>query len=368
MSSERASLRQALVETCVELLSIPSETGEERALCDHVQARLLCTFPASRIERRNHSLVLKPAARRDGAPLVALVGHLDTVPPQQDEPAYADELRVHGCGASDMKAGLAVMIALAERFCGELPGVDVVMVFYEAEEGKYELNGLHPLLEEFELLRSVDLAFCLEPSDNRLQMGSLGGIHATLTFRGQRAHSASPWQGVNAIHRASSLLADLEARQRECVHVGNLVFYEVISATVAESLGARNVIPESFRLNVNYRFAPGKSIATAQAEFEAFVAGRCDIEWTDLSPSGSVCLDNPHLKPLLALAHSGDLVVEPKQAWTDVARLGLFGVDAVNFGPGESAQAHQRNESTDIDLMVDSFLVFEAYLSSFVDE
>jgi hypothetical protein len=105
------------------------------------------------------------------------------------------------------------------------------------------------------------------------------------------------------------------------------------------------VIPDRFELNLNHRFGPGTSIEQAKAHVEALVRGEAEVTFTDLSPSAP-----PHrAHPLVvALAESGVESVEPKQAWTDVARFHTFGVPAVNFGPGTQAQAHQRNEWTEL--------------------
>lgn len=176
-----------------------------------------------------------------------------------------------------------------------------------------------------------------------------------MRFGGKRAHSARPWQGENAVHKAGPMLSELLAMEPKELELGGLKFYEVMNVTMVEGMGTRNAIPDALALNLNYRFAPGKSLEEAKADLERFIAGRCEIEYTDLSPSGPVCMDNPLLEPVLALP---DIVVQPKQAWTDVARLALFGIEAANWGPGESAQAHQVNESCNIDLICRGYELF----------
>lgn len=353
-------MKQVLAETTLALLRIPSVTGEEGPVCDHVEGRLRASLGEDAVSRLGHSLVVAPGPRSPDRPRIALLGHLDTVPPRQDGPVRAEDGRLHGCGASDMKGGVAVMMELLERLPHQELWCGLTCVFYDREEGPYLDNGLGPVLAAFPDLRQTDLAFCLEPSSNRLQLGSMGGIHCTLTFSGDRAHSARPWQGVNAVHRAGSLLADLESRERQAVRFGDLTFYEVMTVTMVEATGTRNVVPDHFAMNLNYRFAPGRTIEEAQADIVAFVDGRCVVVWKDLSPSGPVCLDNPHLAPLL---EDPNILVEPKQAWTDVARLGLHGIDAVNLGPGQSAQAHQRNEWCDLDALEEGYALFEEFLT-----
>jgi succinyl-diaminopimelate desuccinylase len=52
-----------------------------------------------------------------------------------------------------------------------------------------------------------------------------------------------------------------------------------------------------------------------------------------------------------------------KQGWTDVARLTSKGAVAVNYGPGEVAQAHQVGESMHIENLSVAYDVMKAFLS-----
>ncbi|HSN93331.1 MAG TPA: M20/M25/M40 family metallo-hydrolase, partial [Anaeromyxobacteraceae bacterium] len=59
----------------------------------------------------------------------------------------------------------------------------------------------------------------------------------------------------------------------------------------------------------------------------------------------------------------GGVPAEPKQAWTDVARLSAHGVPAVNLGPGATAQAHQRGEWVEVDALARCHRILEAFLA-----
>jgi len=333
-------LATRLAQRTLELCRIPSVTGDEKAIADHVEAWALGRFGAAGVKRIGNSVV---AGRLDDPrPTILLAGHLDTVPAHPGEgPARLEGDRVFGLGSSDMKSGDAVMMALAEDLdLAKLP-CNLALVFYDREEGPYAENGLGPVLAGLPELKRAALAFALESTDGEVQVGCVGSMHVRLTFRGKSAHSARPWQGENAIHKAGQFIAELAARQRVRVEVGGFEFFEVASLTQASGGRARNVVPEAFELNLNYRFAPGKSLEQAEREVREIVAGRADAEVVDRSPAGRVCSDNPQLKRSLKVTGAK---AASKQAWTDVARLGEAGIDAVNFGPGLTSQAHQAGE------------------------
>jgi succinyl-diaminopimelate desuccinylase len=342
----------------LELVEIPSVIGHEQALADFVEAWARRHYAPEEILRVSHSLCI--GRRDDHRPSVALVGHLDTVPAHPEgTPPRLEGTRLHGLGSSDMKGSLAVMMALAESLDRASLPINLLLVFYEREEGPFQESGLGPLFAAVPELARLRFAIAMEPTDGAVQVGCVGSLHATLRFVGQAAHSARPWQGKNAIHAAGPVLSALGARERVAVHVGHHTFYEVMSATLAKGGRARNVVPDAFELNLNYRFAPGKSLDAAQADVRALVGASAEVTFTDLAPSGRVCDENPLYQRLVARTGRAP---EAKQAWTDVARFSELGVDAVNYGPGETAQAHQRTESASVPALDEAFGVLSDVL------
>jgi succinyl-diaminopimelate desuccinylase len=332
-----AELGDRLAARTLELVNIPSESRAEGRLAEHVASVL-------DVADLGDGCLL---ARR-GSP-VLLAGHLDTVPAQANLPGRRDDERVHGLGASDMKGALAVMVELA------LAGAPLDCLFFGREELPAADSALAPLLARERL--DYELVVMMEPTDNELHAGCLGNVNATWTFHGRSGHSARPWDADNAIHAAARAIAELAAHEREEHVFDGLSFFEVASVTQIAGGIAGNVIPDRVEAHVNYRFAPGRSPAAAEARLRELCPGG-ELRIDSLAPSGPVATGNPRAR---ALVEAGGLRVAPKQAWTPVAEFGAAGIDAVNFGPGAPAQAHRRDESVEIAALVRSHRVLEAF-------
>ncbi len=323
-----------LVETLRWLVDIPSVTGGEAQLRDAIAHRL-SRFPAVSVA---DSLVV--GEPQSGATL--LVGHLDTVPLQGHVGSTIEGGRVFGLGATDMKAGIAVMVHLLE----DLGPARVAAVFYAGEEGPLTGNQLATVLEAAPWLREAESAIVLEPTDRNLEAGCQGVINADVVFEGEAAHSARPWLGDNAVTKAGEFLTAMRKLEPELHVVEGLEFKEVISVTMAHGGIARNVIPSEFVMNVNYRFAPDRPRDEAISHLESVCAEADRFAVTDVAPAGAVHSKHPLF---LDLAAASGATFQGKQGWTDVAQLSEAGIPAVNFGPGEPALAHKPGESVRVD-------------------
>jgi succinyl-diaminopimelate desuccinylase len=340
-------LGERLAARTLELVDIPSESRDEAPLAAHV-AGVLRAGGLDVAELGDTCVLARPAGAR---PPVLLAGHLDTVPAQDNRPGRRDAARVHGLGASDMKGALAVMVELA------LAGAPFGCLFFGREELPTSESALAPLLERARDDVAAELVVMMEPTDNAIHACCLGNVNATWRFHGRSGHSARPWDAENAIHAAATAIAAFARHEPEPHVYDGLLFREVASVTRIAGGIASNVIPDLAEAHVNYRYAPGRTPAQAEARLAELCAGG-ELRIDSNAPSGPVATANPHARRLAA---AGGLQVAPKQAWTPVAEFGLAGLDAINFGPGAPAQAHRRDESIEVAALVRCHRVLEAF-------
>jgi succinyl-diaminopimelate desuccinylase len=324
-----------VVTLCAQLVDLESVSRNERAIADAVEAALT-PLPHLDVVRRGDTVVGRTDLGRDERVVVA--GHLDTVPLNGNLPSRNDGTNLHGLGACDMKGGDAVLLRLAATV--PEPVRDVTYVLYDGEEIESEFNGLGRLAADDPDLLRADFAILMEPSDAVVEAGCQGTMRVDVTTHGERAHSARAWKGANAIHRAAPVLARLNGYRPRMPVIDGLTYHEGLNAVGISGGVAGNVLPDLCTVSVNYRFAPDRSEAEAEAYLRDFFEGY-DVLVSDSAPGALPGLDRPAAREFVEAVGG---TVNPKFGWTDVARFSALGVPAVNFGPGDPMLAHKQEE------------------------
>ena len=355
-------LSERLAARTLELVDISSSSGHEEEIREHL---LRLVPPSLEPEYAGDEAFLFVSTRRPGVPLVLFAGHYDTVPAQDNLPGRIDNAAVHGLGASDMKGGLAVALELV-RDVGRPSGpYDLGLLLFGREEMPADANPLPALFAASRAVHEAALVVVLEPTDLRIQAGCLGNVVARLTFHGRSGHSARPWLADNAIARAVRGLTPLLEAEPRVVRVAGLEFREVTTVTRLEAGIADNVIPADAVATLNFRYAPDRSAADAEARLHGLAPEGATLEIVSHAPAGGVVTDTAVVKALRA---AGDLELESKQAWTNVADFTTRGIDAVNFGPGHTAYAHRRDELVEIAALARAYVVLRAFLDGSIQE
>jgi succinyl-diaminopimelate desuccinylase len=224
------------------------------------------------------------ATHGHGAPVLALVGHTDVVPPgpldQWTSPPFTParrDGRLYGRGTADMKGSIAALTLAAERFVAahpQHPGT-LAILYTSDEEGPARdgIQAVMPWLAERNI--RLDYALIGEPSSekrqgDRIRIGRRGSMHGYLTIKGIQGHVAYPDLARNPIHQFAPALVDLVNTRFD---EGNAHFpptsfqiYEVKAGT-----GANNVIPGELNVNFNFRFGTASSETSLRAAVEAIL-------------------------------------------------------------------------------------------------
>lgn len=341
---------------------IRSVSGEEAVLADAIEAALR-RLPHLEVLRDGDAVVARTTLGR--ATRVVVAGHIDTVPVAGNLPTRTIEEDgrpvIWGRGSVDMKAGVAVQLALAAALVE--PSRDVTWVFYDNEEVDSDRNGLGRLAAASPELLVCDFAVLCEPSNGGIEGGCNGTLRAEVRTTGRAAHSARAWRGVNAIHGAAEVLRKLAEYSPAEVEVDGLVYREGLNAVGIRGGIAGNVIPDECVVTVNYRFAPDRTPAQAAAHVAEVFDGY-PVLVTDVAAGARPGLDHPVAAEFVqaVLATSGG-VPTPKYGWTDVARFTALGVPAVNFGPGDPALAHADDERCPVAQITDCYRALHTWLS-----
>jgi succinyl-diaminopimelate desuccinylase len=121
---------------------------------------------------------------------------------------------------------------------------------------------------------------------------------------------------------------------------------------------AGNVIPDECEVEINFRFAPDRSVEAAAGYVREVFAGY-EVQVTDTAAGALPGLTGEPAGELLAA-----VCVPPaaKLGWTDVARFAALGVPALNFGPGDPNLAHTREERVEIAKIQEAASVLRRWL------
>lgn len=354
-------LEQDVAALTAKLMDIESVSGNETLLADAIEEALR-HYPDLKVHRDGDAIVAQTSLGR--AERVILAGHLDTVPLPGIEgargtvPMSWDGDILYGRGATDMKGGVAVQLALAATL--KDPARDITFIFYDHEEVEGSKSGLGRLFRNCPELLGGDFAILLEPTDGTVEGGCNGTSRYRVRTRGIAAHSARAWMGENAIHGVAPVLQILANYQPQTIDVDGLAYRESLNAVRISGGIAGNVIPDFCEVEINYRFAPNKDVAAAEAHvFELFKD--FEIVRTDGAPGARPGLQHPAAASFVAAVGQEP---KPKYGWTDVARFSELGIPAVNFGPGDALLAHSDDEHVSADAIRTCLQTLTAWLQS----
>jgi succinyl-diaminopimelate desuccinylase len=350
-----------LLAATAELVDIASVSHDERSIADHLEDRLRAA-PWLDVERVEDNVVARTRLGRPSR--LILAGHTDTVPANGNERARLEGDTLWGLGTADMKSGLAVMLELATSL--PEPAMDVTYAFYVCEEVAREHNGLSRLFAVRPDLLAGDAAVLGEPTGGAVEAGCQGVLKLSVTLRGERAHSARPWMGVNAIHRLGPVLDAISGFPVRQPVVEGCRYREALQAVRVTGGVADNVVPDSVTVALNCRFAPDRDASAALAAVSDLLAPTLDtergdtVEVIEAAPGATPKLDHPLLRRLVDATGQRP---RAKLGWTDVALFAERGVPATNFGPGDSTLAHAAGERVRRVEVEDTFRLLSALLS-----
>lgn len=215
-----------------------------------------------------------------GTTTIGFCGHTDVVcagdETQWYSPPFAAEQQkdfIVGRGISDMKGGIAAMLAATENvLTSPLTDTRFMWLITSDEEGEAEYGSKH--IAQWLAANNYQLDMCIvgEPTAKHhtgdgIKIGRRGALSGKIVIQGKQGHVAYPQHAVNAIHEmhkvTNNLLSiDWEAGSDDFPSTSLQITY-IDSGTFTD-----NIIPASCAICFNVRFDHHFSIESLKAFIE----------------------------------------------------------------------------------------------------
>ncbi len=359
-------LKNRFKELIFTLASIPSPSGEERAILEYLTGRLAQTglpLRKQRIPDRFYNLIIN----EDPKHKLLITTHVDTVPPWLGifPPRIKNDL-LEGLGVCDAKAGVAIMLMLLEERLRRGKAIPATFAFVVDEEREGQGSAL--LARE----KLPPYAVVLEPTDLKIAIAEGGSVEFEIRVRGKAAHGSCIPQGDNAIERAIELVSKLKRlsflySEHPLVGPGGLNV-ERFSGGDGELR-----VPDLCILEIDFRILPGQDTQEVIEEIKSVLDEIPYVHYVvkDISEPFAIPAESP-LVQKMCQAYQKALGEEPElsgmPSWTDAAHLFAAGVEPVVFGPGDLAKCHTPEEEIELSDVVEAFSVLDTLLDIFAEE
>jgi len=220
--------------------------------------------------------------------------------------------------------------------------------------------GVRPMIAQLGgALPRPRMVFVGEPTSMTVVDAHKGPVRWQITITGRAAHSSMAPLGVNAIHHANHVIAELMRLEEELKSTTRDNRFDPPYATlqITEISGgtASNIVPITCGLGFEIRATPGLDIEAIEARLNRFVNETCLPSMRAIAPEAEIDISLSNKVPPFG-AGAGQEVVSlamklagqnDTHAVSYATEAGLFqdaGAPAVVCGPGNIAQAHTANE------------------------
>jgi succinyl-diaminopimelate desuccinylase len=335
------------------------------AECAHYLETLLAPMDFSikvhQFGPRRMSLVATLAGTDSKAAPLVFTGHIDTVPngaaKWSDSPlsGLIKNGKIYGRGSSDMKSGIAAMIAACEKVTQNSQlRRGITLILTGGEETGCE-GAVHLVREEKALLGEASALIVGEPTGNSMVLAHKGALWLEAKASGVTAHSSMPDRGDNAIYHAARSICLLEAFD---FNVKEDEVFGLPTLNVGMINGGLNInsVPDSACFSIDIRSTPAVTHSSICEQIEGVMNDNVKIDiLADMpalsSPADSdfaVMVANVLTKKRQAdedRDHSQGNSQKAAPFFTDASILTPFyECPTVILGPGEPTMAHQTDE------------------------